>query len=147
MFMSLIRIALLSVLLCRVALAIDSAPAFTDPQLQARYENLTQQLRCPQCQNDNIADSDAPLAVDLRRELRDQIASGKSDAQVLKFLTDRYGAFILFKPPFEPRTLFLWLGPGVLLLGGLAIAVRIILQRAKLPIEPDSNQETESEHA
>lgn len=147
MFMSLIRILLLGVLLCRAALAIDSAPAFTDPQLQARYEHLTQQLRCPQCQNDNIADSDAPLAVDLRRELRDQIASGKSDAEVLKFLTDRYGAFILFKPPFEPRTLFLWLGPGILLLGGLAIAVRIILQRAKLPIEPDSNQETESEHA
>ncbi|HVY22356.1 MAG TPA: cytochrome c-type biogenesis protein [Steroidobacteraceae bacterium] len=147
MFMSLIRILLLSFLLCRAAWAIDSAPAFDDPQLQARYENLTQQLRCPQCQNDSIADSNAPLAVDLRRELRDQIASGKSDAEVLKFLTDRYGAFILFKPPFEARTMFLWLGPGILLLGGLAIAVRIILQRAKLPIEPDSNQETESEHA
>jgi len=141
MFMSSIRVLLLTCLFSFAAWAIDSAPAFDDPQLQARYENLTQQLRCPQCQNETIADSNAPLAVDLRRELRAQLASGKSDAEVLTFLTDRYGAFILFKPPFETRTWLLWLGPGILLVGGLIIAARIILQRSKLADNEDESDE------
>lgn len=138
---------MLACLLSFSAWAIDSAPAFDDPQLQARYDKLTQQLRCPQCQNENIADSNAPLAVDLRRELRAQIASGKTDDEVLKFLTDRYGSFILFKPPFEARTWLLWIGPAILLLGGLAIAIRIIMQRAKLPDNNDQTEESESEIA
>jgi len=124
------------------ALAVDSTPAFEDPALQARYEALTHQLRCLVCQNETIADSGATLAADLRRELREQIAAGKSDQQVLTFMTDRYGAFVLYKPPFEKRTWLLWLGPALLLLIGVGVAIRIIVQRAKLA---DSNDEENQE--
>jgi len=134
--------ALLASLLAFRVWAVDGAPAFDDPQLQTRYENLTRQLRCLVCQNETIADSSADLAGDLRRELREQIASGKTDDEVLKFMTDRYGAFVLYKPPFEARTWLLWLGPGIFLLGGLIVAVRIIRQRSKLA---DNDNEDESE--
>jgi cytochrome c-type biogenesis protein CcmH len=133
-------------LLCAsLAWAVDSAPAFADAQLQARYEALTHQLRCLVCQNETIADSGATLAADLRRELREQLAAGKSDAQVLKFMTDRYGAFVLYKPPFEQRTWLLWLGPALFLLIGAAVAVRIVLQRARLAaLQPDDEEESET---
>lgn len=129
----------------RLAFAVDSAPAFADPTLQARYEALTHQLRCLVCQNETIADSGATLAGDLRRELREQLAAGQSDAQVLKFMTDRYGAFVLYKPPFEQRTWLLWLGPALFLLIGAAVAVRIIVQRARLAAQqPDNEEESET---
>src|SRR6188472_1458828 len=86
--------AALAMLLCGRALAIDSAPAFEDPVLLARYQHLTRELRCLVCQNETIADSNAPLAADLRRELRGLIAAGKTDDEVRKFLTDRYGDFV-----------------------------------------------------
>jgi len=97
------------------------------------------------CQNETIADSQADLAADLRRELRAKIASGSSDEEILKFMTDRYGAFVLYKPPFEARTLVLWIGPAIMLLVGLAIAIRIIVKRAKLPIEDGSMEENDTE--
>jgi cytochrome c-type biogenesis protein CcmH len=128
----------------RGALAVDSAPAFPDPALQARYEALTHELRCLVCQNETIADSGATLAGDLRRELREQLSAGQSDAEVLKFMTDRYGAFVLYKPPFEQRTWLLWLGPALFLLIGAVVAVRIVLQRAKLAAnQPDDEEESE----
>jgi len=145
MFIRVIQVCLIVAVLCVPAWAIDRAPAFQDPQLQARYENLTQQLRCLVCQNETIADSQADLAADLRRELRAKIASGSSDEEILKFMTDRYGAFVLYKPPFEARTLVLWIGPAIMLLVGLAIAIRIIVKRAKLPIEDGSMEENDTE--
>lgn len=136
---------LLALLAVQLAWAVDSAPAFDDPALQARYEALTHQLRCLVCQNETIADSGATLAGDLRRELREQLAAGQSDAQVIKFMTDRYGAFVLYKPPFEQRTWLLWLGPALFLLIGAVVAVRIIIQRAKLAaLQPDSEEESET---
>jgi cytochrome c-type biogenesis protein CcmH len=138
---------LITLLSAQLAWAVDSAPAFADPELQARYEALTHQLRCLVCQNETIADSGATLASDLRRELREQLAAGQSDAQVLKFMTDRYGAFVLYKPPFEQRTWLLWLGPALFLLIGAAVAVRIIIQRAKLAAQQPDNDEEESETA
>lgn len=147
MFLRTLACALLVCMLVARVFALDSAPAFSDPQLQSRYENLTHQLRCLQCQDESIADSPVSLAADLRHEVREQLALGKTDDQIRKFMTDRYGDFVLFKPPLERRTWLLWFGPAIFLLGGLAIALRIIMQRAKLPIEPDSNEETESEHA
>lgn len=126
-------VLLLALLLTQSAWAIDSAPAFDDPALQARYEALTHQLRCLVCQNETIADSGADLAADLRRELREQIAAGRSDAEILKFMTDRYGAFVLYKPPFEPRTWLLWAAPGLLLLIGFICAGVVILRRSRLP--------------
>lgn len=115
-----------------IALAIDAAPAFDDPALQQRYDALTRQLRCLVCQNETIADSNASLAADLRRELREQIAAGRSDADILKFMTDRYGAFVLYKPPLEPRTWLLWAAPALLLLIGLAVAGIVILRRSRV---------------
>lgn len=120
-------------LLAGLATAIDRAPAFEDPALQARYETLTRQLRCLVCQNETIADSNATLAADLRRELREQIAAGRSDAEVLKFMTDRYGAFVLYKPPFEPRTWLLWAAPILLLLIALVSAGVVIVRRSRAP--------------
>ena len=128
------------------AWAVDGAPAFADAALQARYEALTRQLRCLVCQNETIADSNATLAADLRRELREQLAAGQSDAQVLQFMTDRYGAFVLYKPPFEQRTWLLWLGPVLFLLIGAGVAARIIARRARMAGVQDDNDE-ESEHA
>lgn len=138
-------LVVLALLSSRLASAVDSAPAFPDPVLQARYEALTHQLRCLVCQNETIADSGATLAGDLRRELREQLAAGQSDVQIIKFMTDRYGAFVLYKPPFEQRTWLLWLGPALFLLIGAVVAVRIIIQRAKLAaMQPDDEEESET---
>jgi cytochrome c-type biogenesis protein CcmH len=125
----------------QLARAVDTEPAFADVQLQSRYEALTHELRCLVCQNETIADSGATLAGDLRRELREQLAAGSSDEQVLKFMTDRYGAFVLYKPPFEQRTWLLWLGPALFLLIGAGVAIRIIMRRARLAaLNPDDDE-------
>ena len=123
------------VLLAQTAWAIDAAPAFSDPQLQARYEKLTHQLRCLVCQNETIADSNATLAGDLRRQLREMIAAGKSDQDILNYMTDRYGDFVLYNPPFEARTVLLWSAPVLLVLAGVIAAFTVIMRRARLPLE------------
>ena len=117
------------------ALAIDTEPAFADPALQARYEGLTHELRCVQCQNQSIADSPVGLASDLRREVREMIAHGQSDADIKRFMTDRYGDFVLYDPPLSPRTYLLWAAPVLLPLLALGVAVRVILRRARAPID------------
>jgi cytochrome c-type biogenesis protein CcmH len=134
-----------SLLLVVCAHAIDSAPAFDDPILQARYQKLTQELRCLVCQNETIADSNVQLAGDLRRELRGLLAAGKSDEEVLKFLTDRYGDFVLYRPPFIARTWVLWATPIVALLGACAIAFVIIKRRAQLPLDDDPEAGTKAQ--
>lgn len=92
---------------------------FDDPAKQQAYENLVKELRCLVCQNQSLADSDADLAKDLRTEVYDIIQSGKSEQDAVKFLVDRYGEFVLYKPPLKPATSLLWLGPFALLLGGV----------------------------
>jgi cytochrome c-type biogenesis protein CcmH len=134
----LVSVAALLLLLCGTAIAIDSAPAFEDPALLARYQHLTRELRCLVCQNETIADSNAPLAADLRRELRSLIAAGKSDDEIRKFLTDRYGDFVLYNPPFVARTWILWTAPVIALLAALGVAIVVIRRRAQLPIEDGS---------
>ena len=118
-------------LLATAALAIDSGPAFEDPGLQQRYDQLVNELRCLVCQNNSIADSNAMLATDLRREVRELIAAGKSDAEIRTYMTDRYGDFVLYRPPVAPRTWLLWAAPALLLLGGLAFAGVIVARRAR----------------
>ena len=136
-------LAILSSLLVAVcAYAIDSAPAFDDPVLQARYQNLTRELRCLVCQNETIADSVVPLAADLRRELRTLIASGKSDEEILKFLTDRYGDFVLYRPPLAARTILLWAAPILALLGAIIAAAIVIRRRAQMPLEDEGETGT-----
>ena len=112
--------------------AIDTEQDLPTPELQQRYDRLINELRCLVCQNNSIADSNALLAADLRREVRELVLQGKTDAEILKFMTDRYGDFVLYRPPFVARTWLLWLAPVLLLLLGAFIAVRIVRSRARL---------------
>jgi cytochrome c-type biogenesis protein CcmH len=100
-----------------------------DPAVEQRLAKLSQELRCLVCQNETLADSRADLAEDLRDEIRIQIRAGKSDQEIIAFLTQRYGDFILYRPPVRPTTYLLWFGPFVLLLAGLAILFRYIKRR------------------
>jgi cytochrome c-type biogenesis protein CcmH len=113
------------------AYAIDPT-SIADPVLEARYLALTHELRCMQCQNESIADSPVGLASDLRREVRDMLLAGKSDEDVRNYMVSRYGEFILFRPRFSWRNAWLWFAPPLLILLGLAVAVRVVRHRAAL---------------
>jgi cytochrome c-type biogenesis protein CcmH len=138
-------LALLMVLAAN-AFAIDAEPAFSDPAMQDRYERLTRELRCLVCQNQTIADSNAGLAQDLRREVRELMTEGKSDKEIQDFLTARYGDFVLYNPPVKPRTYLLWAAPGLLVMLGLGMAVTVIVRRARNardnPADLDAENET-----
>jgi cytochrome c-type biogenesis protein CcmH len=112
------------------ALAIDTERAFDDPVLQTRYENLNRELRCLVCQNQTIADSNAPLASDLRREVREMIAAGKTDAEIRTFMIDRYGDFVLYRPRMTAGNFLLWGAPVLLLAIGIFAVVRVVRRRA-----------------
>ncbi|MEJ0040063.1 MAG: cytochrome c-type biogenesis protein [Gammaproteobacteria bacterium] len=142
------RVFLLSLLL-----ALTAAPAFAiditqldDPAKQEQYQRLTHELRCMQCLNTSIADSQVDLAADLRADVRDLVKQGKTDDEIRKYMVDRYGEFILFRPLTNARNMWLWLAPGAFLLIGAVVAVRILRQRAKLvdqdnePIEGDTGR-------
>src|SRR5512142_419303 len=103
---------------CSAAHAVQPDEIMSDPAKEARARNLSRELRCMVCQNQSIDDSDAPLARDLRLLVRERIAAGDSNNQVIDFLVARYGQFVLLKPRFEPQTLLLWLLPPLLLVGG-----------------------------
>lgn len=111
-------IFLFMLLLAAPAFAIEPGEALKDSGLEARARTLSSQLRCLVCQNQSIDDSQAPLARDLRLLVRERLVGGDSDAQVLDFLQQRYGDFVLLKPPFKPQTWLLWGAPGLLLLAG-----------------------------
>ena len=100
-----------------------------DPVIEQRLAKLSHELRCLQCQNQTLADSPSDLAADLRREIRAQMKAGKSDQEIIAFLTQRYGQFILYRPRVSPLTYLLWFGPFVFLLGGLVVLFRYIKQR------------------
>ena len=127
------RIAILlgAMLLATQALAIDTGRAFDDPAQQERYERLIKDLRCLVCQNQSIADSNALLASDLRREVREMMIAGQSDDQIREFMTTRYGDFVLYRPPVSPRTWLLWSAPVLLLFGGLGIAAMVVMRRMR----------------
>jgi len=113
------------------ALAIEAKPV-EDPQIEQRMQALTQQLRCLVCQNETLADSRADLAEDLRKEIREQMKAGKSDQEIIAFLTQRYGDFVLYKPPVKATTYLLWFGPFVLLLGGTLLLYRYLKHRREI---------------
>lgn len=110
-------------------IAAEAVPTEMDPVKAARAVKLAEKLRCLVCQNQTIADSNAELANDLRGQIREQIAAGKSDDDILAYMTNRYGDFVLYQPPFKATTLLLWLGPAILLLGGLALLLRNLARR------------------
>lgn len=127
---SLLMLAILMIASPR-ALAIDPVE-LEQPALQERYRDLTHELRCMQCQNQSIADSPVGLAGDLRREVRELLLAGKTDAEIRDHMRERYGDFILFRPQFSARNAWLWLTPLLLLLIGIVAALRVIRQRVAL---------------
>lgn len=117
--------------------AIDNTPPLSDPQLQQRYLGLINELRCMQCQNEALADSNVSLAADLRLEVHDLLLAGKSDEEIRDYMVARYGEFILFRPRMNLRNAWLWGAPGILLLAGLGLTYRVMRQRSRLPITDD----------
>lgn len=128
---------LIILLIASSSYAIDTGEAFEDPELQARYEKIIDEVRCLKCQNQTLKDSNALLASDLRREIRRMIADGMTDEQIYDFLVDRYGEFALYRPRASGKTLVLWLAPALLLFGGALVLWRILRRRMALPIDDD----------
>ena len=104
---------------------------FNSPEDEARYQTLTEELRCLVCQNQNLADSNAELAQDLRRQTYEMVQAGKSNEEIVAYMVQRYGDFVLYRPPFRPATLLLWVGPFAFLAIGVAILLGFIRRRKK----------------
>ena len=132
-------ITLITILLPVLAMGIDANQQFDDPVLQTRYEAIIAEIRCPMCQNEAIKDSNAMIAEDLRREVARLLTEGRSDAEIYDFLVERYGEFVLYRPRASGRTLYLWLAPGLLLLGGVLLLVQVLRRRMALPIDVDAD--------
>ena len=115
--------------------AKEAQPSAADPVLEERVMKLSRELRCLVCQNETLADSRADLADDLRGQIREQMRAGKSDTEIVNYLTARYGKFILYNPPVDPTTYLLWFGPFVLLLAGLLLLFRYVKRRSGLITE------------
>lgn len=124
--------------------AIDQEKRFDDPELQARYEQLISEVRCLQCQNQSIKDSNVSLAADLRREIARMIDEGQTDKQIADFLVVRYGEFALYRPRTTGKTLVLWIAPFLLVLVGGFALMRVLKHRMSLPID-DAADEGQSE--
>ncbi len=107
-------LAALFLLVSATAVAGEAVPMAEDPVLEARLMDLAEELRCLVCQNQTLADSDADLAVDLRNEIRNMMKRDLGNDQIIEFMVQRYGDFVLYRPPFKPETIMLWFGPGVL---------------------------------
>ena len=147
------RLRLLALLLLCLLASVAMAQVQTedqpsdDPVIEQRLAKLSHELRCLQCQNQTLADSPSDLAADLRREIRAQMKAGKSDQEIIAFLTQRYGQFILYRPRVTPLTYLLWFGPFVLLLAGLVVLFRYIKQRrdeiTELPLTAEDRRRAE----
>ncbi|MBA1200883.1 cytochrome c-type biogenesis protein CcmH [Pseudomonas capeferrum] len=122
--------------------AIDTYQ-FADEAERERYRELTKELRCPKCQNQDIADSNAPIAADLRREIFRMLGEGKSNQQIIDFMVDRYGDFVRYKPALNGRTWLLWFGPGVLLAGGFVVLAVIVRRRRGQAVGDDDRLSVE----
>jgi cytochrome c-type biogenesis protein CcmH len=137
-------VALLACTFFATVAAKEAVPEAADPALEARMVRITSELRCLVCQNQTIADSNAALAVDLRREARELLKQGKSDAEVVDYMTARYGDFVLYRPPLRATTVLLWFGPALLLGIGGAVLVMVLRRRSRMAAEafdPDEDDE------
>lgn len=128
---------LLGLLLSASVSAVKLAPTASEAAVEARLTSLSTELRCLVCQNESLASSHAPLAEDLRNVVRSQIRAGQSDEQIIQYLTDRYGDFVNYRPPFKLRTALLWLAPPLLLLAGLGVLVYRLRRRRTVPAQSD----------
>jgi cytochrome c-type biogenesis protein CcmH len=134
-------VILATLLLVSTAFAIDQGKRFDDPEMQARYEKLISEVRCLQCQNQSIKDSNVTLAADLRREIARMIEEGQTDEDIAEFLVVRYGEFALYSPRKTGKTLILWVVPFLLVLFGGYALMRVVKHRMSLPIGDDTEQE------
>jgi len=141
MFASLTRFLLLAALLVMTlpVFAAIEAHEFDNELQRQRYQSFIEEMRCPKCQNQNLAGSDSPISADLRRELYEMIKLGKSDKEIVDFMVSRYGDFILYRPRVTPVTYLLWLAPAGLFLVGFAVLVIMLRQRRRMAHE-QSNQ-------
>jgi len=133
-------LAALLLAIAGAAFAQSSEIAKPDPAVERRMKALAEELRCLVCQNQTIADSHADLAIDLRQQIREMLQKGQTNQQVLQYMTDRYGDFVLYRPPVKATTWLLWFGPGVLLVGGLIGLILILRRRTRMSddrFEPD----------
>ena len=131
----------------QVVWGVEAKPLAEDPVAEARLKHLAVELRCLVCQNQTLADSNAPLAEDLRREVREMIAKNMSDQEIIDFLVQRYGDFVLYRPPVKATTTLLWIGPFLLLAGG-AVALGLVLKRRRqavtdMPITDEDHRRVE----
>jgi len=141
-------VLLLSLALAVAAFGKEAVPVADDPVLEARMHKIAVELRCLVCQNQTVADSPAGLSDDLRREIRELLLSGATDQQVVQYMTDRYGDFILYRPPMKASTAALWVGPGVLLVGAVVVLVVVLRRRSRMAperFEPDTADDAEPE--
>ena len=137
--MSQLRYLLLAVMLASMqVVALTPMETKLSAEQEARYRTFIHELRCLVCQNQTIADSNADLASDLRRQVHERIAAGESDAQIRDYVTARYGDFVLYKPPLSMRTAVLWIGPFLILGGALLVVLRLLLRRKAVLTPPAS---------
>ena len=121
--------------------AVIETYEFSDPSLQSRYASLSQELRCPKCQNQNIADSNAPISRDLRAILYAQLEAGATDDEILEYMVARYGEFVRYRPAVDSATAWLWYGPLVLLLAAVLSVFWVVRGRASGSADPQANAE------
>jgi cytochrome c-type biogenesis protein CcmH len=136
-------IVLLICVLAGLVYAKEAALLAQNPEIDARMVRITSELRCLVCQNQTIADSHAGLAIDLRNQVMEQLQQGKTDQQIIDYMTARYGDFVLYRPPLKVTTAILWFGPGVLLLAGLTTLFVVLRRRSRMAPEafdPDEPQ-------
>lgn len=130
-----IWLALLIVFVSGPAWAGEARPLGEDPAVEARLKHLAVELRCLVCQNQTLADSNAPLAEDLRREVREMIVKDMTDKEIIDFLVERYGDFVLYRPPLKATTTLLWVGPFILLTVGATVLVITLRRRARKVVD------------
>lgn len=136
----------LSTFVMSAAVAAEARPVAEDPALEARVQKLSDELRCLVCQNQNLSDSHADLALDLKRQVREMVKAGRSDREILDYMVQRYGDFVLYRPPVKATTWLLWAGPFVLFFGALAllfIKLRRRLAQQPQPLSADEHAAAE----
>jgi cytochrome c-type biogenesis protein CcmH len=137
-------LALCLAVLTTLSYGAEALPAADDPVLEARMLRITAELRCLVCQNQTIADSHSGLAIDLRKQVREMLQANQSDAQIIDYMTARYGDFILYRPPVKATTLILWVGPAVMLIAGFLILILVLRRRSRMSadqFDPEDPQE------
>lgn len=137
MMRPLLAIAAVLLALAGVAAGADTVPTFDDPVQDARYRELLREIRCPKCQNESIADSNAEIAADLRQQVAAQVRAGRTDEEIVEFLRARYGDFVLYRPQLKPSTYALWAAPFVFLLIGAVVFVNIVRKRRDQPLDEE----------